>query len=62
MNRLHRLFLTALALWVAAAQAQVRTEGLVMPQALQGLPAAGSQCGLSQAEKLQAQQSAALYE
>lgn len=60
MNRLHRLFLTALALWAAAAQAQVRTEGLAMPQALQGLPAAGSQCGLSQAEKLQAQQSAAL--
>ena len=71
MNRLLRLFLMASALVVATAtatvtitgttaHAQVRTEGLAMPQALQGLPAAGSQCGLSPAEKLQAQQAAAL--
>jgi len=67
MNRLLRLFLMASALVVATAtvtittaRAQVRTEGLAMPQALQGLPAAGSQCGLSPAEKLQAQQAAAL--
>nr|WP_315194823.1 rhodanese-like domain-containing protein [uncultured Aquabacterium sp.] len=67
MNRLLRLFRMASALFVAiatvtatTAHAQVRTDGLAMPQALQGLPAAGSQCGLSPAEKLQAQQAAAL--
>lgn len=65
MNRSPRL--TSLALCVAtfavmstAARAQVRTDGLAMPRALQGLPAAGSQCGRSPAEKLQAQQAAAL--
>lgn len=74
MNRLLRLTwllerLTSRALVAATvaliatatiAHAQVRTDGLAMPQALQGLPAAGSQCGLSPAEKLQAQQAAAL--
>lgn len=53
--------ITAIATVTATtAHAQVRTDGLAMPQALQGLPAAGSQCGLSPAEKLQAQQAAAL--
>lgn len=45
---------------IGPALARVRTEGLAMPEALQGLPAAGSQCGLTPAEKLQAQQAAAL--
>ena len=51
---------STVALTATTAHAQVRTDGLAMPQALQGLPAAGSQCGLSPAEKLQAQQAAAL--
>lgn len=74
MNRLPRLTLllerltsravvaatVALTVTATAAHAQVRTDGLAMPRALQGLPAAGSQCGLTPAEKLQAQQAAAL--
>lgn len=51
---------STVAVTATTAHAQVRTDGLAMPQALQGLPAAGSQCGLSPAEKLQAQQAAAL--
>lgn len=74
MNRLPRLTLllerltsravvaatVALTVTATAAHALVRTDGLAMPRALQGLPAAGSQCGLTPAEKLQAQQAAAL--
>jgi rhodanese-related sulfurtransferase len=63
MSRPHRSTLFALAfaaLMAVAAHAQVRTEGLAMPQALKGLPAAGSQCSLTPAERLQAHQAAAL--